>query len=99
MKRRPYSSIHGLKRGSIDMNNNVTDTKDQRDDSALRNGGRSVRNFYDNGIHKNSGSLLKTRSESKLMLDAYTNSRLCTTSDQMMRRLMNYNIDKEPIDS
>lgn len=37
-------------------------------------------------------SLNKTLSESKLILDAYSNSKLVATSDKLMHRLMNYDM-------
>lgn len=52
-------------------------------------------NILDGKKSKNGNSLHKTHSESRLILDAYSNSKLVATSDKLMHRLMNYSLERD----
>lgn len=93
LKRRPYSSIHGMKKDQVDMRKyGAADAKDLAG-PVLNAGGRSMSNILgENWKGKNGGSLHKTSSES-MLLDVYNNSRLVATNDKLFKRLMNYTVE------
>lgn len=91
VKRRPYSSIHGMNRGSgIDMKTFGAGARDEK--VAGHNtimGGRSQSNLLVDGARLRTDDLAKMASDTNL-LEAYSNSRLVATSDKMMGRLINW---------
>lgn len=91
VKRRPYSSIHGMNRGSgIDMKQFGADVREEK--LAGHNtimGGRSLSNLIGDNTRLRNEDLNKMASDPNL-LDAYSNSRLVATSDKMMKRLINW---------
>ena len=48
-----------------------------------------------NTLNDRTTSLTKTHSESKLLVNAYSNSKLIPTSNQMMKRLVNFSLEKQ----